>query len=383
MIKKIAVNVCKYAISFSLLGYLFYIASGNDSFSDLASQPKQWWLLVLAFAVTMVATLIAMARWYVLVRALDLPFSLRDALRLGFLAYMFNFFSFGVVGGDLLKAVTIARRQPKRRPEAMATVFVDRAVGLYGLFLLVSLVTIAVWSFGSDLQAGAVGSSIEQLSRAVLVITAAGGIAIAVVLSPGFTNNPLSRAAARLPMVGGVVERLFGAAAIYRRRIPRLLLALGMSLATHCLSAVSVYLLATGLPGRSPSFAAHFVIVPIATVAAAVPLPGGLGAFEMALDLLYRSATGAAVGMQQGFVVALAFLVIKLLIAAVGIGLYLVSRRSIAELIREAPRDELQDGAVESPMPTPPVRPQPALAGAATHGFADTPADVPAAKRVA
>jgi uncharacterized membrane protein YbhN (UPF0104 family) len=46
-----------------------------------------------------------------------------------------------------------------------------------------------------------------------------------------------------------------------------------------------------GLPGESPSLATHVVIVPIALVANIVPLPGGLGAFEAALDYLYRSVS--------------------------------------------------------------------------------------------
>ena len=65
-----------------------------------------------------------------------LPFRIRDAFRLSFLSYLLNFVSVGSVGGDLFKAFFIAREQPGRRTEAVATVVVDRIVGLYGLLLV-------------------------------------------------------------------------------------------------------------------------------------------------------------------------------------------------------------------------------------------------------
>ena len=75
-------------------------------------------------------------RWYLLVRALQLQFRLVDAFRLGFLGYLFNFVVVGSVGGDLFKAIFIAREQPGRRAEAVATVLVDRIVGVYALVLV-------------------------------------------------------------------------------------------------------------------------------------------------------------------------------------------------------------------------------------------------------
>ncbi|MEQ8786740.1 MAG: lysylphosphatidylglycerol synthase transmembrane domain-containing protein [Pirellulaceae bacterium] len=370
--KRIIIQVCKYAVSFSLLAYLFYSASRNDSFRDLIDQPKHWGLLVIALLVTMAATMLSMVRWYLLVRALDLPFTLRDAFRLGFLGYMFNFFSFGVVGGDLLKAVTIARQQPERRAEAMATVFIDRAVGLYALFILVTCGFLWINATGFEVGSETVSSAIDRLSQVAIGVTAVGAVAGCVILSPGFTRNPLSRAATRLPVIGGVVERLLGAAEMYRRRIPLLMVAMGMSVLVHCMSAVSIYLLASGLPGPAPSFATHFVIVPIATVAAAVPLPGGLGAFEMALNLLYRNAMGAATVGSKGFVVALAALVIKLLIAAVGMVMYLASRKRIEDLMHETPGELTPESANE---------PAPILAPAPSR-LVDSPAPA-AARRVA
>jgi uncharacterized membrane protein YbhN (UPF0104 family) len=70
----------------------------------------------------------------------------------------------------------------------------------------------------------------------------------------------------------------------------------------------------------------------------AIPLPGGLGAFEVALDFLYRNISPESVAERQGFVIAIAYRVFTLLIASIGIGYYLASRREVQTLLREAKR---------------------------------------------
>jgi hypothetical protein len=67
----------------------------------------------------------------------------------------------------------------------------------------------------------------------------------------------------------------------------------------------------------------------------------GLGAFEGALDFLYRYAAGAAtVNKGQGLLVAFGYRAVTLAIAMVGVGIWLASRREVAETLHEAERSE-------------------------------------------
>ncbi|TXT16411.1 MAG: hypothetical protein FD138_4759, partial [Planctomycetota bacterium] len=75
-------------------------------------------------------------RWFVLVKALGFPFTVRDALRLGFIGYLFNFVAPGSVGGDLVKAGLLAKEQSNRKTTAVATVLLDRILGMLALFLI-------------------------------------------------------------------------------------------------------------------------------------------------------------------------------------------------------------------------------------------------------
>ena len=61
-----------------------------------------------------------------------------EAFRLGSICFLLSFVSPGSVGGDVFKAIFLAQRRPGKRIEAVASVLVDRGVGLYRLLLLVA-----------------------------------------------------------------------------------------------------------------------------------------------------------------------------------------------------------------------------------------------------
>ena len=67
--------------------------------------------------------------------------SLWNAIKLTFAGNFFNFALPGTTGGDLIKAYYITRFT-HRKTEAVATVFLDRAVGLLGLVLLAGVMIV-------------------------------------------------------------------------------------------------------------------------------------------------------------------------------------------------------------------------------------------------
>ena len=83
--------------------------------------------------------------------------------------------------------------------------------------------------------------------------------------------------------------------------------------------------------------------------AGAFPLPGGFGAFEIALDFLYRGMASVPTAASQGFVVALAFRVIQILIALIGVVYYFTGRREVDELVKEAEHQAEQEEGSGAP----------------------------------
>lgn len=329
--KKYLIWIAKISVSAAILSYLFYNAWQNRSFDDLVNQPKNWGLLAGGLLVALLSFLVSFLRWYMLVRALELPFAFRNAIRLGFIGHFFSFLTLGMVGGDLLKAIFIAHEQPGRRTEAVASVIIDRVIGLYALFVMATAAF-----FVSDLS----GDAALRVCQVTVGMTIAGTCGLALVLMPGFTSLALWDALAKIPKLGRLIERLVFAVRMYRRKLHVLAVSLVMSLGVHALSTLSVFLVAYGLPGKSPDLGTHFVIVPIAMVANAIPLPGGLGGLEMALEFLYRAVGDASYPDGRGFVIALTYRLITILLALIGVAYYLVGRREVEALIHETEEAE-------------------------------------------
>jgi uncharacterized membrane protein YbhN (UPF0104 family) len=338
-VKKLLVNFAKLGVSLALIIYLAIDVQKNnpDLFVRFREGDKNWALLVLALVLMTSAVMLAIIRWYYLVRALDLPFRLRDAFRLGFLGYLLNFVSLGSVGGDLFKAVFIAREHPGQRTAAVTSVVVDRVVGLVGLLLLACTAVAFV-----DLTR--FSPQIRQLAFATVL---AGGLGLAGFISMMFrfgTEGPVADWLCQLGFAGEFFQRVYQAARTYQRRRGVLILAMVMTLGVHMLAVLSFFLIAHGLPDAAPSLGVHCFIVPLAMVSAALPLPlEGLGAFEAVLKYLYAQTTPDLVSDAKGLLVALVYRVIRILVALIGVGFYLNSRREVDHMIHEAEEIEIED----------------------------------------
>lgn len=314
-----------FALSAAIISYLLYRLHNEAAFQQFQNQPKLWGRFVLGGILSALGLLISIVRWYFLVRALNLPFRVRDALRLGMLGNLLNFVSLGNVGGDLFKAIFIAREQPGRRAEAVASVFVDRIIGLYGLFIVASCVILATRLWNSPL------AEVKMVTKATLACTVIGGVGLVMVLIPGFTQGAFSEMLSSLPKVGPTIGKLILAVRMYSRRLPVLLWSIAVSTVVHALIAAAVFLCATGMPGESPTLSEHLVIVPIANVAGAVPIvPMGLGPFEGTVEFLYDRLAVGDIPKGKGFLTAIGYRVVNLVTACFGVVFLIGNRQQVA-----------------------------------------------------
>jgi hypothetical protein len=317
-----------------IVGYLLYDVQRNDTFDQIWHGEKNWPLLAVALSVFLGAQLLTIARWYWLVRALDLPFRWNDAVRLGLLGYLLTFVSLGAVGGDLLKAFFVAREQRERRVEAFATVVIDRVLGLYSLLLLAAAAT-----FTSGLWQTHESTAIRILCQTIFAATLVATVSIVGLLSLGAARGQkLFDRLSRLPKIGGLLRPLGYAAEVYRRDLLTVANSIVVGLFSQFLLAASIWAIAAALVPGAPSLAMHLVIAPVALLTTVLPLPGyGLGAFEGALEFLYRHAGDTAVG--SGLLVALGFRLVMVVTAVISAVVYATHRREVGQLLHEA-RDE-------------------------------------------
>lgn len=328
--KRIVVLILKIGVSLAILGYLIMDAHQNKVFEQLRDQPKQWDRLGAAWAVGASAVVLTMIRWCYLARAIGIPLTLRNAFRLGFLGYLFNLAPMGVVGGDALKTVMLARETKTRFGKAFASVAVDRLIGLYFLFVVS---TIAIFWSGIWRNSAKDVGIVCQFSIWAAI---GGAIAIGLVFIPWFTEGHWVRQLTHHPRYGryfaGMVESFW----IYRRKPGVLAVSALMSVAVHVLSSTGVYLIACGLPGDVLDWPSQLVAAPLAMAGSVVPLP--MGPFEWILDLLYATlplANGEFLLRGQGLVVALGYRINSLLTATIGICYYFGARAEVQELVHE------------------------------------------------
>lgn len=315
----------KWPLAIGLITLLVY--QNRDQFQRLFTEPVRWEFLIAAFVLCSSSILLTFFRWYLLVKAQDFPFTLTDAIRLGFLGYLFNYVGPGIIGGDLGKAVLMVREQTERRTVAVATILLDRILGLLALFIVAS--GAGLW-IEQDLGHG------EKLVWATWGGTIAGLIGLAVMLHPATPRSRWLKSLMRLPKIGGIVGDVATAIALYQTRRRVVVATVLISIVGHFGIISSFYCCARAIAGDSavPGYVAHLLIIPPAEVAASFfPTPGGLGALEYAVKESYRLA-GFDGGL--GVLAAGAYRATTILVAAIGSLYYFAARKQIQQMLAEA-----------------------------------------------
>jgi uncharacterized membrane protein YbhN (UPF0104 family) len=241
-----------------------------------------------------------------------------------------NFISLGSLGGDFFKAVFLAHQQPGKRTEAIATVIVDRLMGLAVMLVIASLGILFLGLWKTD------DAALRGLYQLILLSTAAGLVGGGMLLFvPALTGPRVIDWGHKAPIVGPTVARLLTAVRTYRNQKQMLTRACIMSFFVDLLYVMSVYLVASGLPVKAPTFFEHMVIVPVASLAGAIPItPAGLGTLELAMDKLYTAMHGVDDGV--GTIVTLAHRLTMVAVAIVGLIYYFAYRDEVQSVMAEA-----------------------------------------------
>jgi uncharacterized protein (TIRG00374 family) len=304
--KRAFFGVLKYLLGFGLLAWVVWVnwkpADGSQGLQDALAKDIAWTPLLLAGLICVASTLLTFVRWYVLVRAQELPFTLSGAMRLGLIGYYLNTFLPGSIGGDIVKAACIARQQ-SRRTVAVATVLIDRALGLCGLFWLVAVLGSVFWI--TDALPGLVASGASGAVTALELITLiAVGLTVASVLFwlllgvlPAGRAEQLAGWMSRFPKLGPSLAEFWRAVWMYRCRGRSIALALAMAVVGHVGFVLTFYFAALTLTAAAdlPTLGAHFLLVPVGMAFMAFfPTPGGVGGGEAGFGAIYRVAGFAA-----------------------------------------------------------------------------------------
>ena len=353
-VKNLVSLALKIGVSALLLGYLIYSAWQDKNFGNVVYGEKDLWKLGLAWLIGFSSVTLTIVRWKLLVQTLGMHFPLRDALRIGYVGYLCNLLPLGLVGGDAVKMVLLSHLHPERKTDAVASVLVDRYLGLVALLLLAATATLVV-DFGGLQMPPAVATGFQAACRVIQAAAVAGGLGLALLFVPGFTTWSLWKRLESVPVAGGFIHKLMGAMHVYRGRGDVLVLSLVMSMGLHSLYAVMFYLIGGSLLDQAgqmtprPELSMHFAFVPIGMATGTLPI----GAQEAALNVLYPAflpPEQASIAANKGFLLTLVYRVFQVLIATLGVAYYVASRRELAHVTEEEEEiEKLEEGELIPP----------------------------------
>lgn len=330
--------IVRFAVPMAIIGWLLWSIE-SEQWAELREQKKDFGVLAAALGVALLALATSFVRWGLLVRCQGIPLSMLEAFRLGAIGFLLSFVSVGSVGGDLFKAVFLARRSPGKRVEAVASVIVDRGSGLFGLLLIASLALL----FAPPVAAAEDRETLRQMGRGATLLMGVGVAVTAVLVVGGRSIDRFVQQVAKLRLIGPPLARAAQPLRAFHTHPWGFANSVLLSVGVQSLFAVSVFLVAAGLYGGKqsiPTLAEHFVIVPFGMLASALPIaPAGLGLFEFAVEWGYR-VVPAMDTKASGTMVALVFEFVKLLLAIVGIIFYWTAGREVQQSIEEESRLE-------------------------------------------
>lgn len=334
-LKKFVGPLVKIGISVALLGYLGWKAWRDPNLPDLISGPKNWLMLGMSLLAVLAAVLITILRWHLLLRTLGLQFTVRESLRAGFMGYLFNLLPLGLAGADAVKAGFLIHRNPTRKTEAIATVFIDRIIGLYALLVVAGAAAFLLPDFDTlSFKTADDKTRTILLCRLAQYVGLASTIIFGLMLIPGATNLSLWDRLEHVAGIGPILKKLVGAMRTYRRASGRLLLSVVMSFAVHTFYVAMVYLVGRGLSAPmspQPSLGMHFVFTPISMIAGALPI----GTLEATLNGLYYVFSPPGVPDTQGLLIAFTYRILQISVATIGVFYYLAGRQEVQQLMEE------------------------------------------------
>lgn len=262
-------------------------------------------------------------RWRILLGLAGVTPSFGRVMQLQLTAVFFNVVVPGNVGGDVLKALYVARdAEPSKRTGIFLTVFADRLLGLGGLAVMAMLVTVArgpaLWD--------------DPLLRPMAALVALLGAA--TVLGPAVLVLVMKRHGARVESwLGGttrlakLLTQLVAALRLMSARPRALALALGVAMAYHA-AVMGYFTLLTGaVTGHAASYSTIATVFPLGLLTIVLPIsPAGVGVGHVAFDRLF-----SAIGLSGGANVFNVFIIGQMAPCLFGAFAYLALRRETTD----------------------------------------------------
>ncbi|MCC8189475.1 MAG: flippase-like domain-containing protein [Planctomycetes bacterium] len=309
-------HVHRVAFACGLVGFVLDNPDLRPDGATLEQLASRWPWVLLGIGIAFTQPLWGALRTRRLLTDSGIPIGLPATFRLALIGSFFNVFLPGATGGDAYRVYAISRGYATRLAPAIASISLDRFLGLPSLILVVLVGMLVDYRFFL---------SNRILTGLVPFLAAAGVVCLALVVYLALAGR-----AGRVPAADGPETGVRG----WLRRTNRLIaknitrpgtlpLALFYGFASHVACILSCQLFGRALAVEGVPFLRYWLIVPMAMAINAIPgAPGGVGQGELAMAKLVDLAGPGHGNAQLGVMIMLLFRLANLAIGLAGGLLY-------------------------------------------------------------
>lgn len=314
MRKKALLNLLKFGFVAGVLYYL--VASDRLNFERLYLFIEHPTVLFTVLAVLILWIIpLAALRWWFLLKAIGLPVPYKRANLLTWIGNFFNVTLPGSITGDFVKGFYIIRTQEKEgKTPALATLLIDRFVGLFGLIIIAFFALLFNFSFILH------HTALIPLAWMVTGLFFATLVFYTIVLFPfQESKDPFVQFLNKLPG-RQITTKVYLAFKQYQHQKPTLGITLLISMVIHLSVGFLFFQIAHMVGVKDLSIATQFFIMPIGLITIAIPIaPGGIGVGHLAFGELYRY-----VGILEGTDIFNLYIILQLCVFLLGVIPYLL-----------------------------------------------------------
>ncbi len=306
----------KLAVAAGIIWLLVYF--NRIDVTVLASLTETWPWLMAAFLLSLPPLCIVSYRFKVILSSQGIDVQLGQSLRWTMIGSFFDLAMPSSNGGDFIKAGYVVKHVGAGlRTRAVMAVAFDRVIGLLGLFLLATIVSVIGWNLLNDLPSRhlVVGISFAAGIGPLIVFRVAGARRL-------YNNEHINRWL--LSHVWGQrFKQLIGAFNSLRENPKILFTALGLSMLNHIFWCTSLLCIAIAV-GNAVSPLKGFIVFPLAIFGGVFGVAGGFGVGTAAFDFLLSHLAL----IQNGALIGLLFQIIGALSRLLGLPFYLMTVHS-------------------------------------------------------
>jgi len=329
-LKKVIGTLIRLTVGIGLAYGLIYFTlkhTGTDLWSEILT--SKWPLLVSAVILYGAVISLTIWRWSMLLKVQGIYLSAWDIIRLSMIGNFFNLALPGAVSGDFLKIAFLAKSTKDKKLKGALSILVDRVIGLFGLFIIATLMLLLYIPFFY---------SLNHAYRPIKIAALAVGIGSIIMVS-GFTLILFSQPLMRHPWIARIIEygkdklpnfftlhlkQLFDALQLYNNKRRTLFITILLSIVVHAALAINIFVIGASVNVNGLSLSDYLLATQVSNAIAGIPVtPAGIGTRDATMSMFFI-ALGAP--MEKAGVVPVMFTLILLFWAIIG-GIFFVSTR--------------------------------------------------------